>query len=89
MVKIVTTKAQKQLESFKTEKPPNNILLKFSAKQSVDFRNNWLNVIWQHSKITKCQNNLLIRNFNLLKFHFRLEKPSFQNVKDLIELGST
>jgi len=40
MVKTVTTKAQKQLESFKTEKPPNNILLRFSAKQSVDFQNN-------------------------------------------------
>jgi len=37
MVKKITTKAQKQLESFKTEKPLNGILLRFSAKQSVDF----------------------------------------------------
>jgi len=37
MVKTLTTKAQKELESFKTEKPLNRIMLRFSAKQSVDF----------------------------------------------------
>jgi len=32
IVKIVTTKAQKQLESFKTEKLLNRTLLRFLAK---------------------------------------------------------
>jgi len=36
MVETITTKAQKLLESFKTEKPLNKILLRFSEKQSVD-----------------------------------------------------
>ena len=37
MVKTVTTKKQKLLESFKTKKPFNKIMLRFSKKQSIDF----------------------------------------------------
>jgi len=37
MVKTITTKAQKQMELFKTEKPLNKILLRFPAKELIDF----------------------------------------------------
>jgi len=36
LIKTVKTKNQKMLESFKTEKPLNKILLKFLEKQSID-----------------------------------------------------
>jgi len=50
MVKTVKTKKQKLLESFKTEKPFNKLLLRFSEKQSIDLSKESIDFFYSKGK---------------------------------------